>query len=572
MILDNAQIKNIITNRPNKKLITAAQAYTKKLLMHIKGIGLDEYIEQVTTFEKEDVIKIRKKYAVSNKAIFSRIHRPIDKVYSAKGGSCYYNLGDKPTQTFKNYLSNIVYGYSIKQWLEVFYQSAFEYDPMGLILIEVDSNGMAYPTYKSINDIYEYKLTGRNVEYVIFKIDPKIDDAVAKGEGAAPEIYRVIDDVSDKLVRNDNGNFVDIPDETYPNYFMKVPASIISNIYDPTYGMFISPDDDIIELADQFLREGSVKNIHKNYFGFPRAWEYQSACNECKGTGTISGRPCDYCKGSKIKSKSDPSETIRIPVPTDKDQPLLAPNLGGYITPDIDGWKMMSEELEALEDLMFETLWGTHQADDKNKGGNETATGKFIDTQPVNDKLNKFSDAAEMMETFITDLVGQLMFGQGYKGASVTYGRRFNIETPDEIWKKLQDAIKNGSPTTALDDLYNDYLQSRYSANAMEMQRLLKLAKIEPLPYVKYEEFARLQTFPDLLLRRKLWFEGWLNSKSDPEILYGLLPELQADFVAYCKLQDTALESEVQLNPTINGTLPPPPAPVSDPAAKSVLN
>ena len=551
MVLDDQEAYNIILNQPHKKFIDTAQRYTKKLLMHVKGVGLEEAIEKIDGYESQDILAIRKKYAVSNQAMFARIHRPTDKVFSAKGGSVYYALGDKQTEQFKDYLGNIVYGYSLKQWLEVFWLPALGYDPMGLIFVEVDAMGNAYPTYKSVMDIYEMQLTGRNVEYVIFKIDPKIDTAVANGEAAKDTIYRIVDDVSDRLVTIDGNGIKEIPNETFPNYFMKVPATIISNAYDPVKGMFVSMDDEIVELADQFLREGSVKNIFKNYFGFPTAWGYQQACPECKGTTVLNGRQCDHCQGTGIKSKYYPSERINLPQPKDKDYPILAPNVAGYISPDVQGWDKMTEELELLEDIMFETLWGTHQADDNAK--NETATGRFIDTQPVNDKLNKFSDAEEKIEKFVTDLIGQFMFNQAYGGSSVTAGRRYLIETPDEIWVKLQAARKDGAPTTALYDLYNDYLQARYSANAMEMQKMMKLAKIEPLPFVKYDEFARLQTFPDIILRRKFWFESWLNSKTDPEILFGDLKALQDEFAQYCLEQDTILNAQVQDNPAING-------------------
>lgn len=560
-VLDNIEAYDVIVKRPNKKWIDSAQVYTKKLLMHIKGIGLESYIDKVDTYEKEDVLRIRKKYAVSNQAIFARIHRPVDKIFGAKGGSVYYNLGESQTQTFKEYLSNLVYGYSLKQWLEVFWLPAVAYDPMGLIFVEVDAMGNAYPTYKSIMDVFEIKLTGRKIEYVIFKIDQRINETANKGEANKEALYRIVDDISDRIVSVKEGGLTDVPDETYPNYFLKVPAMIISNIYDPVKGMFVSSDDDIIELADQFLREGSVKNIYKNYFGFPIAWGYQSACPECKGNKVLNGRPCDYCKGTGIKSRREPSEMIQLPVPDSKDQPLLAPNVAGYITPDVEGWDKMTAEMELLEDIMFETQWGTHQADDNAKA--ETATGRFIDTQPVNDRLNKFSDAEEGMEKFITDLIGTKMFGQSYKGASVTAGRRYLIETPDEIWKKLTAARKDGAPTVTLYDLLNDYLQARYSANAMEMAKMMKLSKIEPLPFVKYEEFGRLQTFPDIILRQKFWFEKWVCSKTDPDILFGDLKKLQDEFAKYCLDQDTILNTQVQDNPQINGQ--PAPAATTDP-------
>ena len=112
-----------------------------------------------------------------------------------------------------------------------------------------------------------------------------------------------------------------------------------------------------------------------------------------------------------------------------------------------------------------------------------------------------------MMETFITEPeIGEILFTKSYKGASITYGRRFLMETPDQIWEKLTKSITSGAPTAALADLYNDYLQARYSAvMPWRWQKMLKLAKVaEPLPWVKYVDFGRLQTFPDIILRREV--------------------------------------------------------------------
>jgi len=536
MILTDDQLKTILNERPNKKQITAVQDYTRKLLMHVKGVDLDKYIDKVMAFEKQDVVEIRKKYAVSNKAIFSRIHRPIDKVFSAKGGSSYYNLSGSSEQKLKDKLKNVVMGYTLKQWLEIFWMPAAAYDPMGLIFMEIDATGNPYPTYKSVLDIYEIKYSGRNVEYVIFSVDNRTP--AQKEIGAAPKQFRVVDDVSDRLIEMDGDRLIEM--DSYPNYFMKVPASVISNVFDPVKGYFISFDDDIVELADQFLREGSIKNIFKNYFGYPIKWQYASSCPECKGEGVLNGRTCNACGGTGIKAKSDASETIQVPVPKDNTQPKLAPELAGYVTPDIKGWDKMTEELQLLEDIMFQTLWGTHQLE---KADNNTATGKFIDTQPVNDRLNKFTDALEMMETFCVDLIGQIVIGPAYGGASVTEGRRYMIESPDEIWEKLQSARKDGAPLAALYDLYNDYLQARYSANAMELQKMLNLAKIEPLPFATYEEFGRLQQFPDIILRKKFWFESWMNTKAPAELL-GDVKKLQDDFDSYCDEMEKTIQPD----------------------------
>lgn len=533
MILTDADILNVIVKRPNKKIIEAAATYSAKLMMHIKGVNLDNYIEKINSFEKQDIINIRKKYAVSNKHLFSRINRPKDKVFSAKGGSVFYNIGDTASTALTDMMSNIVFGYTIKQWLKVFWLPAVGYDPMGLVFIEVGPLGNAYPTYKSIADIYEYQPNGRNLEYVVFKIDEKVSKAIQAGLGTQGAVYRVVDDLFDKIVQVSGGTLTTV--DTYPNYFGKVPASLISNIYDPIRGFWISDQDDVVELADQYLREGSVKNIFKNYFGYPQAWEYAAECPECQGIGMLEGQTCSYCKGTKIKSRSDPSETLRIPVPQSKEDPVLAPNVKGYITPDIEGWDKMTEELEMVECMMFHTLWGAKQVDPDGKA--ETATGKYIDAQPVMERLCEYSDGAEMMETFITDLVGMKLIGKGYKGASITYGKRYLIETPDELWKKYQDARDNGAPTAILDDLLNDYLQSRYSANAMELQKQLRFIAVEPSPHITITEMGLFPEFPPDIMLRKIYFQEWKWTKTDQEIIGGTIEALQEEFDTYCQEQ-----------------------------------
>lgn len=549
MPLSDAEILDIAIKRPHKKVIDEAQTYTAKLMMHIKGINLDLYIEKINSFEKQDIINIRKKYAVSNKHLFSRINRPKDKVFSAKGGSVFYNVGDAATSALTDYMGNIVFGYTIKQWLKVFWLPAVGYDPMGMVFIEVGPLGNAYPTYKSINDVFEYQPNGRNLDYVFLKVDPRISVAMQNQAGAAGAVYRVVDDTFDKIVIISANQLTTVQSETYPNYFGKVPATLISNIYDPLRGFWISDQDDVVELADQYLREGSVKNIFKNYFGFPQAWEYSAECQECKGVGRLEGEICSYCKGSGVKSRTDPSETLRIPVPQTKDDPILAPDVKGYITPDIEGWDKMNEEQEMLECLMFHTLWGAKQVDPDGK--TETATGKFIDAQPVMERLCEYSDATEMMETFITDLVGMKLIGKTYKGASITYGKRYLIETPDELWKKYQDARDNGAPTAILDDLLNDYLQSRYSANAMELQKQLKFVAIEPSPHITIAEMGLFPQFPPDIMLKKIYFQEWKWTKTDQEIIGGTIEALQQEFEAYCQEQQNerdqkALEKQQQ--------------------------
>lgn len=537
MILDNAELKKIITKPRYGDKLKEIKTYSDKALMHVKGVGLDPYIERISQFEPKDLINTRKKYAVSNKDLFARLLRPLDKVFSAKGGSAYYNLAGEAEKKISERLTDAGHGYSIKKWLQIFWLPAMAYDPMGLIFMEVDAEGNTYPTYKAVNDVFDYLPKGRKLEYVIFNKDHRIDELVREGKGTKDSLYRVVDDVSDRIVKVTNEEVYEFTDLSYPNYFLEVPARIISDIYDPVKGFYVSSIDDLIEKADQFLLQGSVKNIFKNYFGFPQHWTYQSACPECKGTKVLGGSECTHCKGTGLKQRTDPSETIYLPVPQTKDQPILAPNVGGFVSPDIEGWDKMDGELKMLENCMFQTMWGTHQQEEAD---NQTATGKFIDVQPVNDRLYCFSESAEVMETFVVDKIGANLLGATYKGASITYGRRYMIETPDELWKKYEDARKSGAPSAALDDLYSDYLQARYVANTLELRKYTVLAKIEPY---KHFSLGDLKGMPGEMANKKLLFADWVQTKDDSEIL-GNIDTLRADFEKYCEEHEMEEEEE----------------------------
>lgn len=527
MILDETAIKNILLKRPNKKMVEDAQSYSRKLMMHMTGIGLKEYLENINGFERPGAQDIRQKYTTSNTDLFSRIHRPIDKVFSAKGGSCYYSLPDNQDKQFKQILSEVEYGYNMRRWMESFWRPAYHYDPMGMIFVEIDGKGNAYPTYKSVLDVYDYQPNGRDLDYVVFKTDKKIE-RVKKGEKITVPVYRIIDDAFDYLVEWDGYNYKTIAKETFPNYFLKVPAIIISDLFDQLRGYYISPDNDIIERADEFLTEGSVKSIYKKYFGFPQAWAYASDCPTCEGEGVFNGAKCPDCNGTGKKSKHNVWETINLPVP-DKDDPKLTPDVAGYITPDVQGWDKMTQELQLLEEIMFRTYWGTSQVEESKS---ETATGRYIDVQPVNDRLNKFADAAEYVEDYVTDLLGQFYFGLTYKGASINYGRRFLIEPPDAIWEKYQNARKVGAPNSVLDNLLIEFYQTKYQSDSVEMQKYIKMLKVEPFVHMTVTELDKVEV-PKIDYLKKLYFNEWLSTIEDNQLLILTVENLQQSLSAF---------------------------------------
>lgn len=514
MILEQSQLLEILKNKPNAAIINAAIKQAKKLTAHITGDGKDSLLEQITGLENEKQLALRIKYSKSNKDLFARIHRPEDKIFSAKGSSHYYEISESSKSQYNERLLNVYNGFSSRKWVEVFAMQYLHIDPMGLVFMEVKDN-KTYPTYKSSYNIYDYKLKGRDLEYVIFKTEK-------------PDEFRVVDDVEDKIVKYSGETVLTLPDSVYENYFKKVPAIIISDILHPNSEYFTSPDWEIIEIADEYLRECSVKSIYKLRHGFPKAWQYTSVCNTCKGTAMIKGKDCEDCNGSGKSITKDTSQTITLPTPVEG-QPIIAPNVAGYVSPDIQGWTQMTDELKQLEDAMIHTYWGTHEKEDTS---NETATGRFIDVQPVNDRLSKFSKWASQIETFIADSIGKIEFEESFKKANINYGTRYLIETPDEIWNKYEKARKSGAPISTLDDLLLEYYESKYQNNSVLLAKYIKLMKIEPFVHQTIIE-AKSSILNPVDYDAKLYFSEWLNTIDESEILNKTITELKKQLKEY---------------------------------------
>jgi hypothetical protein len=356
-----------------------------------------------------------------------------------------------------------------------------------------------------------------------------------------PKFLRVVDDVSDKIYRLEGeGQYTEIPELNLPNYWMYVPGMIVSDLVKYNSQCFQSPDADIVELANDFLTDCSVFNIWKKLHGFPKAWRTKTACSTCMGSGLVRGVECPDCAGTGNKKKATVRDEIIVPIPDDGKMPTA---FGGYITPDTEGWKLMRDEMTSLEDMMFMTSWGTIMKRPTDKAQPETATSEFINAQAINERLPDYKAWAETVETFIITAVGQIMFNQSYQGPSVNYGNRFIIEGPDVIWNKYADARAEGAPQAALDGLLRDYYESRYEGSPMDLNKSLKLMKVEPWTHLTIDQ---VQASSALQIDKiaKTYFSEWVSTKTDMEILSADEQELRDELMEYADAKNELFKDQ----------------------------
>lgn len=530
MILDLQQIKYVIIKNPNRDLVIAGQEKCKELRMHMYGEGLEHHLKIINGFEKQWVRKLRVEYTRSNKDLFSRLGRPEDNVYSARGGSVYYNLPEAQERKAAALSADVRNGYSIKDWLENFWRPHYKDDPCGFLLMELlpeqearrarrEGRSMVYPTYQSIMHVYDYLPKGVLLEYVVFQLSN--EEKEKEGYKEEDRVFRVIDDAYDYYVlREENDNIRVDWNKTIKNFFGRVPAIINSDIVDPTlYNSFNSIFDDAVELAQEFLMKGSIKVTSDFRHGFPKYAEFGDDCPTCAGEGFAAGNTCESCNGCGKVIRLRVTDDKILTYPADKETPVILPkDTGGYIEPSKNYYEIAISDMSMLENLMNLTLWGVTSKIKTNglsinaDGIPKTATEEMNEVKPQANRLTHISKSVEKRHKFILDLVIQINISATYSGSSVNYGRRYMLEGPDVLWTKYADARAKGVSQSALDDLLLAYYEAEYMSDPVKLMVQSKLMKVEPFIHFKAVEVLPFR-LSEQDYKEKIYYSEWLKAQ-----------------------------------------------------------
>jgi hypothetical protein len=415
------------------------------------------------------------------------------------------------------------------------------------ILAARQGQSIAYPTYKAITSIYDYLPKGSGLEYVVFEVTK--DEKKQAGVDEKKTIYRVVDDAFDYWVEKDSQNVTVLTQFTIPNYFGEVPGQLNSDIVSPEKeDQFQSFYHEVMELANHFLLKGSIKITHEFLHGYPKYWEYADGCTDCGGTKYKDGHLCPSCKGTgkKLLLKVSDAKLLEYP---DKDTPIVAPDVAGYVSPDKTYYEIATNDLQLLEELMNVTLWGaqakvqTQGMVTNQSGDTKTATEVMNDIKPQADRLNLISEMAEKRHKFILDAVVKINLSLPfYPGASVNYGRRYMIEGPDEIWLKYSDARIKGAAISVLDDLLVEYYEAKFFSDPIKLAIQTKLMKVEPFVHLTADKVDLMQSITAEDKAAKVYFGEWLSGVNEAMVL-SMSPELlRENLIAYATQKAQAVQ------------------------------
>lgn len=544
MPLETQEVIDIIDKGVSDK-VKLARKWAKKNNMHITGKNVKQFLERLDTYETNAQKILREKLVKSNRSLFSFITRPTDKIFTAKGGSINYNVPKNQIDTLKRGISDVADGLDIQKFLKKVVKKHYLIDPNSVVFIDIDKRGKLETHIITSDHIFWYENKGNRVDAIIF--EPYRNEEDDKDDKL---YYRVIDEAYDRIFVQDNKDVYELVSERLDNYFKFVPAMLLGDEKCPNHDIFESLIADIIEDADKVLRDVSTMNVHDLAHLYPKYWSYAQACTRCQGEGVLRYEKdgenkedtCSSCGGSGIKSRTNPSDEMVLPIPMDGEKPL-APDVAGFVSPDINTARFYREILEKSKNAMFQAMWGTTY---EQGGKRETATGRFLDAQPVQDRLRDISDTFASIHKFMLDCYGRVLLQVPSYESSVSYGKRYILEGPDDILDKYVEVSRENVSELGILDLRDRYFEAEYQDDKVELQKRKKLARVEPFPTMKVADVMKIEGLPEQEKLKKLYYSEWTYSLTDAEVMFSDIDRLKlslTEYVASKSLTQTQLEN-----------------------------
>jgi hypothetical protein len=489
----------------------------------------DLLINRIESIESSKRAIARRKYSKDIRDMFDRVFKKRYNVFEAVGGSEVVKIESETLKAqFETIANNFKGQKSIEKYLSDTFFNLWDVDPNGVLFLEYkieDGQIECYPTYKSINDIRYYDADGQEIEYIIF--EPKF---VKTESNLLSKMWRFVDSENEYFFIQDGSSFRFLEEKSFKHEFKQVPGVIISD--NQIVGSHIrrSMVDQVSELAKDYARDKSVLTIYKFQNGFPIHWRYEQKCRPCQGTGKTGSESCKICNGKGILQKSDVTDVVSVTPPREGD-PVLTPNVAGYVNPSIEVWKQYNDDLKQMELKIESTIWGTMEA----AAQNDTATGKFIDTQPITNELSKLSSNVEFVHNFLAKMVLRLITPVEtdkiyyYK----SYGRRYIIESPDTILNKYNESKEKGDPVTILDRLLNEFIVAKYKSDLYMQNVQLKKAVLEPYIHQTVEDIDKLFGKKEAY-KKAIFADFWQSADHSKSV-----DQLETDFNVYVEEQIT---------------------------------
>ncbi len=478
MPLSLQEIKKYIEQPQNADFIKRANEIRKKHELHVNGMHVTKWLDKIEGIENDDYKSLRE--ALAQPITLPECNRIItgeNKVFTARGGGRFYDFSnDRDKDNFKQFIKEVRKGQPMHKFMQNDWKRYVNYDPSGILLVEIHPESEELEiTYKSSESLYDIGFeSATKIEYIIF--NPVTDEQ-------GNQIYRVIDDSFDYLIKQEQTGITIIEDETFQNPWEFVPATFISDRIDKKSTAFDTHISESMIYADDLLLDYTIYKIYKLKMGIPYVWEYESQCSTCKGSGYIThtngnDSTCGTCKGTGYDNHNRSVADIKIlPLPEEGEPAIIPP--AGYVQPDLETWTKFEDTMQSEAEKMYSAVWGETAIVNRERN-NVTAREVEIRENSKESKLNDISENAERVEKRLTDIYGLYYFPGTYQGAIINYGRDYYTKSSDELIKEYQEALEKELPTSNLNDILERYFHTIYGRSPQRLNSAIIELKAKP--------------------------------------------------------------------------------------------
>ncbi len=523
MILSETDVLKI-ANNPVDGVIAVNRELQDEHKVHVTGEGVESKIRHNSEYESGEEFKERKQDVKPfTRLITNKIIEAQSRWKSAQGTTRSYDYGkegqEKADKFKKNVLEKCWKGKSIEYFIYNFQDKAIYTEFNGFYLVEkpliqniegktyqivdgihrqTEEKPVPYITFKSVDEVHDFRMTGDRVEWISFKYEHANKDV---------KCLRIIDDVKDYIVEI-KGSVASIS-VTYPpieHKAGKCPVVRVSTLRKKIDNdrIITSPIDNLIAPLDGLLSQHIDHVTTARKHTFPIRYQVGQTCNysmpetnaKCNNgmiyyeeNGVPKELKCNHCDGKGV-IKTSVSTVILVPSTDNEGKAFNIDNVAGYVTPELENFREQRIDIDWKEQKILASGLGVDMP--MAEGGiNKTATEAIINTKPLEDIICENIDIIESVERELTDLLGKMYDSEAYKGCEIIYGRKLNLRDENTILDEIEKSKKVGLFYSHIKTLNIELVYSRYIRSNYDLQRNLILIELEPMAGYSFDEVEK---------------------------------------------------------------------------------
>jgi hypothetical protein len=507
VLLQPPRVVELCVSPANASAISAGRKLERLHRLHIEGPSdlLEGFFDEYTTMATPDERKTIREIAVAATVPkFGAFTQMLSKVFTARGSNQYFEFSTpQAQQDFEEWVAE----QKIQQRLQDKFEKVSFTGFQGGFLVDLpgepnapDELPLPYWDYIPSGLIHDALVEGNKYEYVIIRQTELVN-------GQPSEYFVCFDDVAaHQVVRGEGGNLAYSEDRTVAHNLGYVPffapsLFAASQSSDVTRTSLLHK---ALPIAKVYLRDYNVHELDKTFHGFRKFWSFGVTCNHqrsvklegnCVGdaqyatlactTGYFNypdghSEVCDRCRGEGKVVPVGPDKTYILEIPDSATSIDLRPP-AGYIEPDIATAAEQALELQRKARELEEAALGKEGVLNRD-GTVETATGKQIDLQPVFDRCTTYGKSWKWVLQNVLDTLARLRYSGEFKQSAINVGKKYQIETVDELKARYKLAKEAGYPDSVLFGLLEDIVYTEYADDPMELEYNRIKLYLEPVP------------------------------------------------------------------------------------------